>query len=119
MNTGQQQQVVVVDVDDDDDNHDDFVSECILDIHTWLHTIGVDIQGHEFIDAYCNKLIEVGIPLNRLFCGASVMHPLVAARAWKWLEGTITDFSWSRMEVANRSEWEDTYKGMWLLLLLL
>ena len=59
---------------------------------------------HSFIDAYCSKLHdEIGLPVDRFFCGAVVLHPLIGARAWKWMAdgATITDFEFARADIAK------------------
>lgn len=81
------------------------VSNAARDIHTWLHRSGMDCPDqHSFIDAYCSKLREAGLPVDRFFCGAVVLHPLIGARAWKWIDGIITDFEWARADMHRTPE---------------
>jgi len=69
----------------------------IHEIHTWLHTVGTDLKDqHTFVDAYCVKVRQAGLPVDRFFCSAAVLHPLVQHKAWKWIDGHITDFNFTR-----------------------
>ena len=82
------------------------VAETILVLHRWLHITGIDLKDqHTFIEAYCSQLRKVGLPVDRFFCGAAVLHPLVHARAWKWIHHgePITDFTFTHADAAARS----------------
>jgi len=73
-------------------------------VHTWLHTVGVDLKDqHTFVDAYCNMIRTAGLPVDRFFCSAAVLHPLVHSKAWKWIDGHITDLDFTRADVRNNS----------------
>jgi len=91
-------------VESQDDAHTSLtVAETIQELHVWLHNKGIDLKDqHTFVDAFCCKLREVGLPVDRFFCGAQVLHPLVAARGWKWIDGHITDFGWSQEDEHKR-----------------
>ena len=97
------------------------VAEAILELHKWLHMTGIDHNDeHTFIAAYCTKLQEIGLPVDRFFCGASVLHPLVLARAWKWVDdgSPITDISITRaQDAANESSWDDPPMRKYFVLL--
>lgn len=69
-------------------------------LQKWLLTTGCDFEDqHSFVDAYCRQIRRLGLPVDRHWMSAVVLHPLVAARAWKWESpGKITDFQWSREE---------------------
>lgn len=81
------------------------VAEAILALHRWLHITGTDLKDqHTFIDAYCHQLQELGLPVDRFYCGAGILHPLVHARGWKWIQGEpITDFSFTHADAAARN----------------
>ena len=88
------------------------VAEMVNEIHTWLHTTGADLKDqHSFVDAYCLMLREVGLPVDRFFCGAAVLHPLVAAKAWKWIDGKITDYNFTRAERAEAESKNEAPSG--------
>lgn len=67
-------------------------------LQQWLLTTGTYLKdAPSFIDAYCHELRHMGIPVERVWFSAVVLHSLVAARAWKWeAPDKITDFSWGR-----------------------
>jgi hypothetical protein len=72
----------------------------------WLLTTGSNFgDEHLFVDAYSHELRSQGIPVDRVWLSANVLHPLVAARAWKWeYPGKITDSSWSKKEYRQFQE---------------
>jgi adenylate cyclase len=81
------------------------ITETVNDIHTWLLTTGLDhTTQHNFVEGYCSKLRELGLPVDRFLCGATVLHPLVAAKSWKWIDGIVTEFSWSRLQMKKQQE---------------
>jgi hypothetical protein len=67
-------------------------------LHLWLHTVAIDLDAMDaFVSAYCEKLRELNLPVDRFFCGATILHPQVAACTWKWeFPMTITEGSFSR-----------------------
>lgn len=82
-----------------------FIWNAIHQIHTWLHTVGADLKDQRtFVDAYCAMIRRVGLPVDRFFCSAAVLHPLVHSRAWKWIGGQITDFEFPRLQVREHSD---------------
>jgi len=81
------------------------VWHAIQEIHTWLHTVGVDLKDqHTFVDAYCVEIRKLGLPVDRFFCSAAVLHPLVHSRSWKWIDGYITESNFTREEVKMFTE---------------
>ena len=79
--------------------------EAAKQVHTWLHTVGIDCPDqHRFIEGYVGAIQDAGIPVERFFSAATVLHPLIAGRAWKWMDGIITDFQWSRIEMKEYEE---------------
>lgn len=68
---------------------------------SWLLTKGCDAPSmHRFVRGYAQELRSLGMPVDRMFLAAVVLHSLVSSRAWKWMvDGDdITDLSWSRSE---------------------
>ena len=78
------------------------VEEAVSELHTWIHTTGVQLKKqHDVFAEFCLVLQKVGLPVDRFYCTAQVMQPLVAARSWKWMDGRVTDNSWSRATNAS------------------
>lgn len=78
------------------------VNTKILEMHEWLHTIGIEEKDPcAFVDSFCLQLRTMEFPVDRFFCGAHVLHPLVLARAWKWINNhTVQEMEWSRAAAA-------------------
>ena len=76
------------------------VSETVAALNKWLHTVGVNFkEHHSFAEAYARELQDLGVPVDRVWFSALVLHPLVAAAAMKWeSSGNFTEQSWSRKE---------------------
>jgi hypothetical protein len=72
--------------------------ETVDTLHTWLHTEAIDLDAMDaFVSAYCEKLRELNLTVDRFFCGAAILHPQVAACTWKWeFPLTITEGAFTR-----------------------
>ena len=80
----------------------------VKEIHTWLHTVGIGCPDqYDFTQKYVNKLRGEGLPIDRFYCGETVLHPLLAAKSWKWMDGTVTDMCWTKVEEEefNANDW--------------
>lgn len=58
-----------------------------IPIAMWLVRSGLDdISAEVLVTKFCGQLVEVGIPLQRVFVGMATLHPLVRARGYTWME---------------------------------
>ena len=99
--------------DHDPDSFGDIISfstdrmadETVQKVHTWLHTVGIECDDqHTFFEGYVGALRDAGLPVDRFFCAANVVHPLIKTLAWKWLDGNMTDIEWTKIDAAAYEE---------------
>jgi len=68
----------------------------------WCLTTGCDAPTvQHFVRGYASQLRIIGLPVDRIFFAAVVLHSLTATRVWKIMDGTLTETAWSR------TEWRD------------
>eukprot|EP00527_Entomoneis_sp_CCMP2396_P003016 CAMPEP_0198154924 /NCGR_PEP_ID=MMETSP1443-20131203/68861_1 /TAXON_ID=186043 /ORGANISM="Entomoneis sp., Strain CCMP2396" /LENGTH=469 /DNA_ID=CAMNT_0043821641 /DNA_START=5 /DNA_END=1414 /DNA_ORIENTATION=+ len=61
------------------------VQEAISELHRWLHVEAMDIvRVEQLAIAYGEKMNEVGVPVDRVFKGAVVVHPQVGVMTFRW-----------------------------------
>eukprot|EP00977_Amphora_coffeiformis_P014539 scaffold4093_cov166-Amphora_coffeaeformis.AAC.8 len=73
----------------------------------WCLTTGCDAPTMQhFIRGYASQLQAVGLPVDRIFFAAVVLHSLTATRVWKLMDGTLTETAWSR------TEWRDFQQNL-------
>lgn len=84
-------------------------------IQYWLLTAGRHVDScRELITEYAQRLLEAGIPVDRVFVGTRVLHPQAAAYIFKWERGGITaegggkESQYSESELANLIEEDRT-----------
>lgn len=54
----------------------------------WLLSTGLDDTAPEaLVSGFCDRAVEAGLPLQRVFVGMATLHPLVRARGYTWQEG--------------------------------
>ncbi|WP_170411417.1 adenylate/guanylate cyclase domain-containing protein [Ruegeria arenilitoris] len=58
------------------------------DLIDWLVTRGLEgAAKEELLDGYCNKLLELGVPLMRFHAAQSALHPVYGGTGFNWYEG--------------------------------
>jgi adenylate cyclase len=62
--------------------------ESDIPIALWLVKAGLDgCATEDLLAGFCTRLVEVGIPLQRVFVGTATLHPLMRARGYTWVQG--------------------------------
>lgn len=57
-------------------------------IRRWLLDEGRGMGGtRELLDAFCNRLVEAGVPVGRVLVSIRVIHPQILATAYVWKKG--------------------------------
>lgn len=83
------------------------VRERVDTLQTWLlsEAVEYDLERHDFIQGYCELMRELDVPVDRFFCGASVLHPQVSVKRWIWeFPDKIAEYDFSPEEYANRKD---------------
>ncbi|WP_420586208.1 adenylate/guanylate cyclase domain-containing protein [Ruegeria sp.] len=58
------------------------------DLIEWLVTRGLEgAPKEELLDGYCNKLLEMGVPLMRFHAAQSTLHPVYGGTGFSWYQG--------------------------------
>ena len=84
------------------------------EIQAWLNTGGLECPDEiAFFEGYVDTLRKNGVPVDRFFCGAMILHPLLNGRSWKWLDGIVTVNQWTnkQFEEFTAKEEEEIRKG--------
>lgn len=54
----------------------------------WLLSAGLDDTAPEnLVSDFCDRAVEAGLPIQRVFIGMATLHPLVRARGYTWQQG--------------------------------
>lgn len=57
------------------------------DLIEWLVTRGLEgAEQEELLDGYCNRLVEMGIPLMRFHAAQSTLHPVYGGTGYSWYQ---------------------------------
>ncbi|SLN73952.1 adenylate/guanylate cyclase domain-containing protein [Ruegeria meonggei] len=63
------------------------------DLINWLVTRGLEgADKNELLDGYCEKLVELGVPLMRFHAAQSALHPVYGGTGFSWYQGQGGDF---------------------------
>jgi adenylate cyclase len=58
-----------------------------IPVAMWLIQAGLDdVSSEALVGNFCAKVVEAGIPLQRVFVGMATLHPLLRARGYTWLQ---------------------------------
>ncbi|WP_170400768.1 adenylate/guanylate cyclase domain-containing protein [Ruegeria arenilitoris] len=58
------------------------------DLIEWIVTRGLEgAAKEELLDGYCNKLLELGVPLMRFHAAQSALHPVYGGTGFSWYQG--------------------------------
>ncbi|WP_170328376.1 adenylate/guanylate cyclase domain-containing protein [Ruegeria arenilitoris] len=58
------------------------------DLIEWIVTRGLEGAAKEdLLDGYCNKLLELGVPLMRFHAAQSALHPVYGGTGFSWYQG--------------------------------
>lgn len=58
------------------------------DLIDWLVTKGLDgANKEELLDGYCNRLVDLGVPLMRFHAAQSALHPVYGGTGYSWYHG--------------------------------
>lgn len=54
----------------------------------WLISAGLDDTAPEnLVTDFCDRAVEAGLPIQRVFVGMATLHPLMRARGYTWQQG--------------------------------
>ncbi|MEK9969553.1 MAG: adenylate/guanylate cyclase domain-containing protein [Ferrovibrio sp.] len=57
-----------------------------IPVAMWLVQAGLDdVTPEALVRDFCDRAVEAGIPLRRVFVGMATLHPLLRARGYTWL----------------------------------
>lgn len=63
------------------------------DLIDWLVTRGLEgADKEELLDGYCNRLIDLGVPLMRFHAAQPALHPVYGGTGYSWYQGRGGDF---------------------------
>jgi adenylate cyclase len=58
------------------------------DLIEWIVTRGLEgATKEDLLDGYCNKLLELGVPLMRFHAAQSALHPVYGGTGFSWYDG--------------------------------
>ncbi|WP_170387123.1 adenylate/guanylate cyclase domain-containing protein [Ruegeria atlantica] len=64
------------------------VAATSTDLINWLVTRGLEgATKEDLLDGYCNKLLELGVPLMRFHAAQSALHPVYGGTGFSWYQG--------------------------------
>lgn len=59
-----------------------------IDLSDWLVERGLEgASKEELLDGYCNKLLDLGVPLMRFHAAQSALHPVYGGTGFSWYQG--------------------------------
>ena len=59
----------------------------------WLVSRGLEgADNEELLDGYCNRLLDLGVPLMRFHAAQSALHPVYGGTGYSWYLGRGGDF---------------------------
>ncbi|SDX56066.1 adenylate/guanylate cyclase [Ruegeria halocynthiae] len=63
------------------------------DLIDWLVTRGLEgADKEELLDGYCNRLVDLGIPLMRFHAAQPALHPVYGGTGYSWYQGQGGEF---------------------------
>ena len=72
----------------------------------WLTQRGLEGAGkEELLDGYCDRLVELGVPLMRFHTAQSALHPVYGGTGYSWHKGQGSEY--------ERFEYTDTPSEQW------
>lgn len=58
------------------------------DLISWLVTRGLEgVDKEELLEGYCNRLVDMGVPLMRFHAAQSLLHPVYGGVGYSWYQG--------------------------------
>ncbi|WP_170561267.1 adenylate/guanylate cyclase domain-containing protein [Ruegeria atlantica] len=58
------------------------------DLINWLVTRGLEgVEKEELLEEYCNRLVDLGVPLMRFHAAQSTLHPVYGGTGYSWYHG--------------------------------
>jgi adenylate cyclase len=74
----------------------------------WTVAAGLDgLDEHALLAGFCERLIGLGLPLQRASIAANLLHPIYGSRSLRWLSGAVEQFRFERTGSARaEEEWQ-------------
>ncbi len=73
----------------------------------WLTASALDGAGkEELLDGYCDRLVDMGVPLMRFHAAQSALHPIYGGTGYSWHQGQGSEY--------QTFEYSDTPNEQWL-----
>ncbi|KIC39906.1 guanylate cyclase [Ruegeria sp. ANG-R] len=76
------------------------------DLIDWLVTRGLEgADKEELLDGYCNRLVDLGVPLMRFHAAQPALHPVYGGTGYSWYQGRGGDFQTFEYTEDPSEEW--------------
>ncbi len=76
------------------------------DLVDWLVTSGLEGMGEqELLDGYCNKLLDLDVPLMRFHSAQPALHPAYGGTGYSWYNGRGGDYQTFNYTETPSEEW--------------
>ncbi len=74
----------------------------------WLVRAGIEAASHDvLVDGLARRLVEAGVPLERVMVGADALHPTLGGRSVRWTRGRGLESSGFTRAQSMDSQFED------------
>ncbi|CUK15827.1 Adenylate cyclase 1 [Ruegeria denitrificans] len=79
------------------------------DLINWLVTRGLEgAPKEELLDGYCNKLLELGVPLMRFHAAQPALHPVYGGTGFSWYQGAGGEIETFDSSDEPSEEWQQS-----------
>ncbi|WP_170517932.1 adenylate/guanylate cyclase domain-containing protein [Ruegeria atlantica] len=79
------------------------------DLIEWLVARGLEgATKEELLDGYCNKLLELGVPLMRFHAAQSALHPVYGGTGFSWHEGQGGESATFKYSEQPNEQWQQS-----------
>src|SRR5581483_11591088 len=68
-----------------------------LDTIEWTIAAGLDgLDEYKLLAGFCERLVRLGLPLQRASIAANLLHPVYGSRSLRWRSGEVEQFRFER-----------------------
>ena len=90
----------------DDQSEREGATNQVGDLATWLTRQGLEGTGQEqILESYCNKLVEIGLPVHRVHVAQRALHPVYGGIGFDWQHDTGVSREHYERVTEPRAQW--------------
>ncbi|WP_170763947.1 adenylate/guanylate cyclase domain-containing protein [Ruegeria lacuscaerulensis] len=80
-----------------------------IDLINWLVTRGLEgADKEELLEGYCNRLVDLGVPLMRFHAAQSALHPVYGGTGYSWYHGQGGEYQTFEYSEQPSEQWQQS-----------